>query len=73
MNYTQHAQQRMAARGITAANINWGMAVGYTLQGDGSRRYIRPFPVGNRLFVITNSTGTTVITTWIRGPADVGV
>jgi len=31
------------------------MEIGYTTQEDGSRRYIRPFGGGNRLFVITNS------------------
>jgi Domain of unknown function (DUF4258) len=73
MNYTAHAVQRMQQRGITAANINWAMQVGYTIQANGNRRYVRPFGGGNRMFVITNAAGTTVISTWIRGPADVGI
>ena len=73
MIYTVHARERMAARGITESNVAWAMEADFIVQPDGRRRYARSFPVGNRLFVITDHSGTKVITVWVRGQADSGV
>lgn len=66
MEYSQHALDRMAERGITTGNVEWCLAANNFEYRDGGRRYRRRVGRDVVMFVITNEDGTRIVSAWIR-------
>jgi hypothetical protein len=71
---SHHAAEQMSRRGLTESDINWCFTGGvYYVEANGRRHYSRAYDSGHSfVHVLTNASGTVLVTAWIRGRLDPG-